>query len=101
MKIIIALICVWATLFLAGCDVKDPIYNTPHPDHGTVPLTTDWSDIGTGLPTPESYTVTATRDGSATAGYTATLTASPTASTTSSSRARTAFASTTRRSISP
>ena len=74
MKIIIALICVWATLFLAGCDVKDPIYNTPHPDHGTVPLTTDWSDIGTGLPTPESYTVTATRDGSATAGYTATLT---------------------------
>ena len=91
MKIIIALICVWATLFLAGCDVKDPIYNTPHPDHGTVPLTTDWSDIGTGLPTPESYTVTATRDGSATAGYTAT----------SSSRARTAFASTTRRSISP
>lgn len=74
MKIIIALICVWATLFLAGCDVKDPIYNTPHPDHGTVPLTTDWSDIGTGLPTPESYTVIATRDGSATAGYTATLT---------------------------
>ena len=74
MKIIIALICVWATLFLAGCDVKDPIYNTPHPDHGTVTLTTDWSDIGTGLPTPESYTVTATRDGSATAGYTATLT---------------------------
>lgn len=36
-----------ATL-LAGCDVKDPIYNTPHPDHGTVTLTTDWSGIGRG-----------------------------------------------------
>lgn len=62
-----------ATL-LAGCDVKDPIYNTPHPGHGTVTLTTDWSGIGTGLTPLASYTVTATRDGSATAGYTATLT---------------------------
>lgn len=60
-----------ATL-LAGCDVKDPIYNTPHPGHGTVTLTTDWSGIGTGLTLPASYTLTATRDGSA--GYTATLT---------------------------
>lgn len=58
----------------AACDVKDPIFNTPHPDHGTVTLTTDWSGIGIGLTTPESYTVTATRDGSTTIGYTATLT---------------------------
>ena len=47
-----------ATL-LAGCDVKDPIYNTPHPDHGTVTLTADWSSIGEGLTTPASYTVKA------------------------------------------
>lgn len=46
-----------------ACDVKDPIFNTAHPGHGTVTLTTDWSTIGTGLTAPESYTVTATRDG--------------------------------------
>lgn len=45
-----------ATL-LAGCDVKAPIYNTPHPDHGTVTLTADWSCIGEGLTAPASYTV--------------------------------------------
>ena len=25
-----------ALLLAVSCDVKDPIYNTPHPDHGTV-----------------------------------------------------------------
>lgn len=58
----------------AACDVKDPIYDTPHPGHGTVTLTTDWSGIGEGLAAPDAYTVTATRTGSATAAYTATLT---------------------------
>lgn len=47
-----------ATL-LAACDVKDPIYNTPHPDTGTVTLTTDWSGIGDGLTTPAQYKVVA------------------------------------------
>lgn len=48
------------TLLLAvSCDVKDPIYNTPHPDHGIVALTADWSAIGKGLTIPASYTVTA------------------------------------------
>ncbi len=61
-------------ILLAGCDVKDPIFDTSHPGHGTVTLTTDWSGIGTGLTAPESYTVAATREGSATAGYSATLT---------------------------
>lgn len=51
---------------LAGCDVKDPIYNTPHPEHGTVTLTADWSGIGEGLTAPASYTVVA-------ADYTATV----------------------------
>ena len=32
-----------SVLLLASCDVKDPIYNTPHPDHGMITLTTDWS----------------------------------------------------------
>lgn len=41
----------------AGCDVKDPIYNTPHPEHGSVTLTTDWSGMGEGLTAPAGYTV--------------------------------------------
>lgn len=45
-----------ATL-LTACDVKDPIYNTSHPDSGTITLTTDWSGIGEGLTAPESYKV--------------------------------------------
>lgn len=57
MKITITLLCVCTPLFLAGCDVKDPIYNTPHPDSGTVTVTTDWSQIGEGLTLPASYTI--------------------------------------------
>lgn len=61
-----SLIATTVLLFLAGCDPKDPIYNTPHPEKGTLTLTTDWSGIGEGLTMPESYTVVA-------AGYTGTL----------------------------
>lgn len=42
---------------LTACDVKDPIYDTDHPDHGKITLTTDWSNIGSGLIAPASYTV--------------------------------------------
>lgn len=53
-------ILVAASLILPGaCDVKDPIYNTPHPDSGTVTLTTDWSGMGEGLTVPAAYTVAA------------------------------------------
>lgn len=48
-----------AAVLLAGCDVKDPIYNTSHPEHGTVTLTTDWSGIGEELTAPASYMVKA------------------------------------------
>ena len=61
-----SLIATTALLLLAGCDPKDPIYDTPHPEHGAVTLTTDWSNIGEGLTAPASYTATAT-------GYAATL----------------------------
>ena len=61
------LIVAAATLSFAACDVKDPIYNTPHPEQGAVTLTTDWSGIGEGLTAPASYTVEAD-------GYSATLT---------------------------
>lgn len=46
-------------LSLAACDVKDPIYNTPHPESGAVTLTTDWSGIGEGLTAPANYTIVA------------------------------------------
>lgn len=58
---------VMTATILASCDVKDPIYNTAHPEKGTVTLTTDWSHIGEGLTAPTSYTVAA-------ADYSATLT---------------------------
>ena len=51
---------------LASCGAKDPNYNTAHPDHGTVTLTADWSQRGTGIDIPASYTVQA-------GDYTATL----------------------------
>lgn len=46
-----------AAMLLTACDVKDPIYNTSHPDSGTITLTTDWSRIGEGLAVPANYTV--------------------------------------------
>lgn len=44
-------------VFLAGCDVKDPIYNTDHPENGKITLTTDWSARTAGIDIPASYTV--------------------------------------------
>lgn len=44
-------------IFLAGCDVKDPIYNTDHPENGKITLTTDWSARTAGIDIPASYTV--------------------------------------------
>lgn len=63
-----------ATL-LAACDVKDPIYNTPHPEHGKITLTTEWDGIGEGLTAPAAYTVATlpAAASAATGGYTATL----------------------------
>ncbi len=52
MKITMTLLCIWATLFLAGCDVKDPIYNTPHPDKGAIVITADWTRRGEGIAAP-------------------------------------------------
>lgn len=66
--------CSLLLILAAACDVKDPIFNSSHPGYGTVTLTTDWSGIGSRLTAPESYTVVATRDGSATDDYSATLT---------------------------
>lgn len=64
--IIITLLSGWVALLFTGCDIKDPIYDTPHPDHGKVTLTTDWTARTTGIDIPAAYTVTA-------GDYTATL----------------------------
>lgn len=49
----LALVGLWPT----SCDVKDPIYDTPHPEKGTITVTIDWSDIGKETPKPSDYTV--------------------------------------------
>ena len=48
-----------ALLLLAACDVKDPIYNTAHPDHGQITLTTDWTQRTAGIDIPAAYTIQA------------------------------------------
>lgn len=46
-----------AALLLWSCNVDDPIYNTDHPDKGKITLTMDWSEMGTGITKPASYTI--------------------------------------------
>lgn len=59
MKTAITILCTWVVLLLAGCDVKDPIYNTAHPEKGQITLTTDWTERTDGIAIPASYTVQA------------------------------------------
>lgn len=56
MKTTITIFCA-GTLLLSGCDVKDPIYNTAHPEKGQITLTTDWSSRTAGIDIPTSYIV--------------------------------------------
>lgn len=43
-------------LSLTSC-VKDELFNTPHPDHGKVTVTADWTARGEGISVPEKWTV--------------------------------------------
>ena len=45
-----------AGLLAAAC-VKDTLYNTPHPDHGKIAVTADWSARGEGIDIPATWTV--------------------------------------------
>ena len=45
-----------AALLTASC-VKDTLYNTPHPGHGKITVTADWSARGTGIDIPATWTV--------------------------------------------
>lgn len=44
------------TLLLSSC-VKDTLYDTPHPDHGMISVTADWSARGEGIDIPATWTV--------------------------------------------
>ena len=50
------LAAVAAGLLAAAC-VKDTLYNTPHPDHGKIAVTADWSARGEGIDIPATWTV--------------------------------------------
>lgn len=43
-----------AAMLLSSC-VKDELFNTPHPDHGKVAVTADWSNRGEGVDIPTSW----------------------------------------------
>ena len=46
-----------AAVLLSSC-VKDTLYDTPHPDHGMIAVTADWSARGEGIDIPDTWTVT-------------------------------------------
>ena len=43
-------------LLTASC-VKDTLYNTPHPNHGKITVTADWSARGEGIDIPATWTI--------------------------------------------
>lgn len=43
-------------LSLTSC-VKDEFYDTPHPDYGRITVSTDWTERGKGVPTPERWAI--------------------------------------------
>lgn len=57
-KTILTLCSCWSVLALTGCDTKDPIHNTTHPDYGTITLTTKWHAYGLNLTPPADHVVT-------------------------------------------
>lgn len=62
-----------ATMLLTACCVKDPIYETPHPNYGRITLTTDWSNIDAELSVPENYLVRVGEYSTTVTGYTNTI----------------------------
>nr|WP_296113220.1 FimB/Mfa2 family fimbrial subunit [uncultured Alistipes sp.] len=45
-----------AAVLLSSC-VKDTLYDTPHPDHGKITVTADWSARGEGIDIPATWTI--------------------------------------------
>ena len=46
-----------AGLLLTVSCVKDTLYNTPHPGHGKIAVTADWSARGKGIDIPATWTI--------------------------------------------
>ena len=63
----------FAAALFSGCNVKDTIYNTAHPEKGRVTLTTDWTQRTAGIEIPAGYTVEAGRYSDVVSGATNTL----------------------------
>jgi len=51
----LALMIVGAAVLFTACDVKDPIYETEHPDKAQITVKTEWSGIGQGATKPAEY----------------------------------------------
>ena len=47
-----------AALPLLSACVKDELHDTPHPSHGAITVTADWTDRGDGVDIPAEWTVT-------------------------------------------
>ena len=54
----IQIITALSVLLLSACTRVD-VYDTDHPNHGIITLTTDWSNISADIAVPQSYTVQA------------------------------------------
>ena len=46
-----------ATALLTASCVKGTLYNTPHPNHGKITVTADWSARGEGIDIPATWTI--------------------------------------------
>lgn len=45
-----------AAMLFTACDVKDPIYDTSHPDKAQITVTVDWNGIDPNITKPAEYT---------------------------------------------
>ena len=54
MKKEIQFIIILSVLLLSAC-VRVDVFDTDHPEHGTITLTTDWSQIGQNITIPQTY----------------------------------------------
>lgn len=52
----ISIIAAIIPLIFSSC-FRDELYNTPHPDHGSITVAADWSHRGEGVPVPERWTI--------------------------------------------
>ena len=59
-------------LLFSACK-KDDVYNTDHPEHGKITLTTDWSQIGEGVTVPQTYVVRVNDYSTTVSGHTNTI----------------------------